>query len=291
MTPKPAVNATDRLDELVSAVRSSLKYRQVSPELVRALSAAALAQNASFKQAEQAVRARLHQVGAAYLDHVPPYAAWREELRGLPGDLSAPECRQFCRKALACHASTRERLPILDAFYPALFAKLPPLRAVLDLACGLNPLTVAWMGLAPGCTYTGWDIYADMAAFASDFLRHGGVPGAVEVHDLVSTREALPAADLVLGLKMLPCLEQVDRHIGPRLLDAISAPYALFSFPVHSLGGRSKGMAATYSQRFEQLAASRGWHFQRFDFATELAYLLSRTPQETPAWENPSQST
>ena len=280
MPPKPAADARDRLDELVSAVQASVKYRQVSPELIRALGAAALAQNSSFKQAEQAVRARLHQVGGAYLDHIPPYASWLEELNDLPADLAAAEVRQFCRRVLGFHASTRERLPILDEFYPTLFAQLPPPRSILDLACGLNPLTVPWMPLAPGCSYTGWDIYADMTAFASAFLRRGGVAGAVLVRDLVNNRDPLPAVDLVMGLKMLPCLEQVDRGIGPRLLRAITAPYALFSFPVHSLGGRSKGMAENYSQRFEQLAAGAGWRFQRYDFASELAYILTRAPQE-----------
>ena len=45
------------------------------------------------------------------------------------------------------HSSTRERLPILEQFYARALADIPPARVVLDLACGLNPLALAWMPL------------------------------------------------------------------------------------------------------------------------------------------------
>ena len=66
---------------------------------------------------------------------------------------------------MSLHASTRERLPILDGFYSTVLAALPAPRRVLDIACGLNPLASSWMPLAPDVTYTAYDIYSDMMQF------------------------------------------------------------------------------------------------------------------------------
>jgi 16S rRNA (guanine(1405)-N(7))-methyltransferase len=74
----------------------------------------------------------------------------------------------------------------------------------------------------------------------------------------------------------VPCLEQVDKSAGQRLLDTLDTAHLLVSFPVHSLGGRSKGMAATYTAHFRQLVAGRGWRIERFEFATELVFRISK---------------
>ena len=47
-------------------------------------------------------------------------------------------------------------------------------------------------------------------------------------------------------LKALPCLEQIDKAAPARLLEYIPAEHLLVSYPVHSLGGRAKGMVAHY---------------------------------------------
>ena len=76
--------------------------------------------------------------------------------------------------------------------------------------------------------------------------------------------------------KTIPCLEQVDKTIGRRLLEQIQAEVLLVSFPVHSLGGRSKGMLQFYENHFRQLAADLPWRITRFEFASELVFRLER---------------
>ncbi len=83
-------------------------------------------------------------------------------------------------------------------------------------------------------------------------------------------------ADLALVLKTLPCLEAIDKNAPARLLDAIQAPLLLVSFPAQSLGGRRKGMVAHYEARFRELLDARGWPAERFEFTTELAFLVRK---------------
>jgi 16S rRNA (guanine(1405)-N(7))-methyltransferase len=77
-------------------------------------------------------------------------------------------------------------------------------------------------------------------------------------------------------LKTLPCLEQIDKGIGVELLDRIPAEHLLISYPVRSLGGRAKGMGKTYETQFNEIAALKGWKFERFEFASELAFLVTK---------------
>ncbi len=173
------------------------------------------------------------------------------------------------------HASTRERLPILESFYASTLASLGPVRSVLDLACGLNPLALPWMPLAPDASYYACDIYADMIAFLNGFFAQAGIRGQACVCDLAAGAPD-EQADLALVLKALPPLDQQTKHAGRDLLRALNVRHILVSFPAHSLGGRGKGMAENYEQRFRSLADAEGWSIERFVFPTELAFLVRK---------------
>jgi 16S rRNA (guanine(1405)-N(7))-methyltransferase len=93
--------------------------------------------------------------------------------------------------------------------------------------------------------------------------------------DLISSCPTQPV-QLALLLKTIPCLEQMDKSAGRTLLDGIQAEHLLVSFPARSLGGRSKGMVQNYEAHFHQLIAGRPWRVQRFEFTSELVFLVSK---------------
>ncbi|MCS7221414.1 MAG: 16S rRNA methyltransferase [Anaerolineae bacterium] len=273
--------AESPLDQLVAAVLSSPKYRSVCADFIKYIGARELSKRRSLKEAIKATKNKLHQVGGAYLGSRMEYTAWLQELKAARTDPMA--LRAACARIMAHHASTRERLPILDRFYTTALADLAPVHSVLDVACGLNPLAIPWMPLARDAVYCACDIYQDMADFLNQFLALISVRGRVSVCDVIQynladTGDLTQRVQVAFVLKTIPCLEQVDRSASLRLLDALNAEHMLVSFPRHSLGGHDVGMTSTYAARFEKLIASRGWPIQRFDFATELAYLVTKTP-------------
>jgi len=269
------MSPTPTLDELVTQVRTGEKYRHISEDLIRRIAAQELPNRRSLKDAVKAVRNKLHQVGGAYQETLIDYAHFLRELEILPADLRHPDMQAFCLKAMRSHASTRERLPILETFFRETLAETGPVASVLDVACGLNPLALPWMPLAADAPYYACDIYNDQMEFLNRFLAHLGRPGRAELCDLTAELPMQPV-QVALLLKTIPCLEQVDKSIGPRLLEGIPAEHLLVSFPVTSLGGRGKGMLENYEAHFMQLTAGRGWHIQRFEFSSELAFLVSR---------------
>jgi 16S rRNA (guanine(1405)-N(7))-methyltransferase len=266
---------TNPLEQLVSQVLSSRKYRQISPAFVRNLAKRELSNRRNFKDALKATKNKLHQVGGAYQPGQMEYQAWLDRLRLSYADPDPVTFREVCKEIMAYHASTRERLPILEEFFSTILKDLPPIRSVVDLACGFNPLALPWMGLPDEVEYLAIDIYQDMMAFIQDFmllLKINGRTAAADVLEFSLDREV----DLALILKTIPCLEQVDREAGQRLLDSLPAAHMLVSFPVHSLGGKQVGMTENYAARFEELVSGKRWVVRRFEFSTELAFLMSK---------------
>jgi len=264
----------DELELLVQAVHKSPKYRDICLDVVRNVGARELATRRDLKDAVKATKNKLHQVGGAYRDGAD-YAGWLDRLRsaGRAGD--GGELRQICREAMAHHASTHERLAILDRFYAQTLAAVPAPGVVLDLACGLNPLAIPWMPLAEGAQYYAFDMYADLAGFLNECMPWMGVQGRAEACDVIHSPPTR-RADLALILKTLPCAEQLDKGAAERLLEAVQADYVLVSFPVRSLGGQDKRMPENYEAHFQQLLQGKPWSVQRFAFSTELAFLIRK---------------
>lgn len=257
---------------LVAAVREGAKYRHLDVQLVECVAAAELAKGRSFKESVKATRNKLHQVAGAYLPERVEYGKWwaRISNAATPGERQAA-----LREVMANHASTRERLPFLEDFYATVLGDLPPIHSVLDLACGLNPLASLWMPLAAGASYYACDIYQDQIDFLNQVLVLNEVQGYAFVGNLLQATPA-HAVDVALLLKTIPCLEQMDKAIGARLLAEIRAQVLVVSFPARSLGGHGKGMVQNYAEHFAKLVDGQPWQIERFDFPTELVFRIQK---------------
>ena len=268
-------NPDPNLSAVTTAVLQKSKYETIQPELVESLAARELAKGRKPKDAVKEVSAKLHQIGAAYFKLAPQYTHWLDELGQLPTDPLSEDVRAFCLQVMQAHSSTAERLPILTEFYADILAPLGPLESIFDLACGLNPLALPWMPLRAGARYFGCDIFSDLIAFDNAFLRHCGLDAHLETADIFHYDFKQPV-QVALLLKSLPCLEQLEKGAAGALLEAVPAQYLLVSYPIRSLGGRSKGMRQTYTAQFEALTADKKWKISKYEFSSELAFLVEK---------------
>jgi len=264
-----------QLDELVAAVLASPKYHHITSDFVRSVGSRELAKRRTWKEAVKATKNKLHQVAGAYLEAGTQYTAWLDELEQTSRSGDRERFLKACAQVMSYHSSTAERLALLDRFYATILAGLPPIHSILDVACGLNPLAIPWMPLEEGADYYAVDIYQDMVDFLNRFMALTPVRGHAQAGDVLQVYPS-KSVDVALVLQGMPCLEQVDKSAGRRLLATLDAAHLLVSFPVHSLGGRSKGMAATYEAHFRQLVAGRSWRIERFEFTTELVFRIGK---------------
>jgi 16S rRNA (guanine(1405)-N(7))-methyltransferase len=262
------------LDILLAAIQASSKYAHVSEDVIRRIGASELGKRRNLKEAIKETKNKLHQVGGAYQEAMH-YERWIKQLA------QTSQKQEVLHEIMRHHASTRERLPILDSFYPALFAELDEVHSVLDVACGLNPLTVPWMPLPKDATYHALDIYADMMHFVGEYMKLTGINGTATPCDVLTAliphpSSLIPPVDVAFVLKTIPCLEQVDKAIGPKLLDILNARHLVVSFPIQSLGGKRKGMLENYATHFADLVSGKPWKIKRLEFESELVFVVTK---------------
>lgn len=268
------------VEEVVRAVLASAKYTVLDPALVAEVAAQEVGKGRRRKDAIKEVKARLHQSVGAYWDDYADYAAWRTALEAAPDETVQAT---LLRSIMRSHHSMRERLPFLDDFYRALFDDIAPVRSVLDLGCGLNPLALPWMHLPADAVYLACDVDHEQIAFLDWWLAHSQQCGRAFVWNLLDGAppydmmdSEVPSIDVALLLKLAPCLEQLEKGVVQRLLDELTERVLIVSFPAQSLGGRRKGMVETYAAQMDALLTGRDWAVERFEFVSELVFRIRR---------------
>ena len=270
----PGTPSGDPVQGIVEQLGRSKKYGHLCEDTLLHVVDRACQGHPTAKAALKAAKRKLHQVFGAYSERVD-YARIEGIVDGL--DRSTPDdgVRAACREILAFHASTADRLPIVDLLYPSLFRETGRPHRVVDLACGLHPFALPWMGLDPEARYDAYDIDGRLAAPVNAFLEVlGRVPGMVCRDVLVSPPEA--RADMALLLQSIPCLEQQERGAGVRLLKRIRAECFVVSFPCQSLGGRAKGMAQHYEGLASRMADQLHFSVKKLAYPRETFYVLRR---------------
>lgn len=263
-------------DEVVARVLASARYRDVDRELLARLAAEELPRARSVADATKRVKRRLHQAVGAYRGGAA--ATVTDELRATWTGTWDEPMRDACRRALEQHASTRERIGELDRFYAAVWKAIggPP-ASVLDLACGLNPVALPFMGLPAGTEYLACDADRRVLSEVEAFLELVGQPHRTWPCDLV-TGAPEAVADVALLLKTVPLLDQQDRAAAVRVVAGLRTRHVVVSFPARSLGGRGR-LERTYRARMEALVEDLGPHVassMELSFRSELVYVVTK---------------
>lgn len=266
-------------DDVVARVLASSRYRDVDRALLTRLAAEELARSRNPADAAKRVKRRLHQAVGAYRSRAASKASAALEA-AWSGGWDEP-MREACRRALERHASTRERVDELDRFYGEVWKAVGGVPAsVLDLACGLNPLALPFMGLATSAEYLACDADRGVLQEVEAFFELVGQPHRTWPCDLViGAPEA--TADVALLLKTAPLLDRQDGAAALRLVANVRARHVVVSFPARSLGGRGR-LERAYRARMGALAEDLGPRIAsstELTFRTELVYVLAMQPR------------
>lgn len=259
---------------LVEQVSRSPKYAQLADTLVSRITAEEARKHKNQQDIIRSARTRLHQLTGAYLAPKIDYAQWLVNFKSLsPKDRQGLESISLSMMRL--HASTYERIEVLPTFFQTSLASISPVKSVLDIACGLNPLSIPWMPLADNFTYYASDVVSPLVYFLWHYFDLFGIHGNASILDLSFSIPSQPV-QLALLMKTLPLMEQIERGLSQKVLESLNAEHILVTYPLRSLGGRRKGMEETYQSQFDQLVAGRDWKIQDFRFPNEVAYLVTK---------------
>ena len=261
--------------ELLRALRATRKYGRVHPAVLERVARRSLATRGR-RDALKAAKRSLHELAGAFLDADSCRRA--ERLVRSMADAGAEERRTVCRAVLGLHASSAERLPVMEELYERIWQAAADARGVprsapvrvLDLACGLGPFALPWMRLAPGSSYRGVDAdgrVVDLVRAALPFLSLPALrePPEVEVGDVLEP-PALGGDGMVLMLKTLPTLQRLAPGAGVDLVRRLTAPVVVISTATGSLSGRRH---LRHDELIERTLADSGRQAARFEVAGE----------------------
>lgn len=272
------------VEAVVTAVKQSTKYGDTSEATIRELAAEAVRQHKKSKPAIKAVRARLHSIMAPYLGD-PDYTVAAARLDAAFAAEDAAAIEAICLDCLHDHLSTRERLPILAEFYERIFAITGRPQSIMDIACGLNPLALRWMGLGAvssgqlavsgeAVRFYAYDIHEPRIAFINHYFRLEGLEPLARVQD-VAMEFPQEQADVALFLKEMPRFERNYGGRGRPLLEALRARFLVISYPTISTHG-GRNLTNRYREFMAQLIQGHNWPVTELLFAGELVFIVEK---------------
>lgn len=264
----------NELDALVDKIKSSRKYSNTYEDTIRDVMEKALAQHRRQKDAIKAAKTKLHRIQAAYLGNIH----FEDDLNILAelytnGDME--KVKNICLKLMQEHASTKERTSILDSFYEEIFSVTGIPSRILDIASGIHPLSIPWMGLSDDTVYRAYEIDNGLVNCLNRFFEIIGYKPLARLQDVICTPPT-ETGDLAFVMKMIPCLERREKGCSIRLLRDLKVRYIVVSFPIKSLSGRSKHMPSFYTEFFNDMVDGCGWQTTKLPISEELVFIIDK---------------
>lgn len=216
---------------------------------------------------------KLHNICASYLGD-PDYVQALVEIDAAfaGGEDSYLE---FCRSMLASHDSTRERLPIMVELYQKIFTITGQPQSLADLACGLNPFALPWMGLTSLKTYLAFDIIQPRIDLINRFFAKNGLPPSAYCRDILLNTPG-EHTDVAFLFKEAHRIEQRSHNANRALWQAIDTDWLVISLPPSSLSRQhdlADGMRRLVARTMEGL----DWRVMELAFDSELVFLVKKS--------------
>ncbi len=257
--------------ELIALIKSKKEFKNLSSEFVENIlefyTASKVIEELNKKEISEIVknvRAKLREIYGAFIT--------KKFLKRykLINEIENLEDIDTHEEILKLHLSSRERLPYYNEVYEKIFEITGKPNSILDLGCGLNPLSIPFMGLKK-VKYYAVELVEKDTEFIQAYFDRLGIDGKAFSADLISIDEKLPKADVCLMFKLLDTLESLKWDVTESLLENLKVKWIVASFATKSLGGKKKIHKRTW---FEKMIKDR--HYETFTVANEMFYVIKQ---------------
>jgi 16S rRNA (guanine(1405)-N(7))-methyltransferase len=265
------------LQPLIEEILNSRKYRglDIPPETVEDILEKELVRHRSSKDAVKETRKKLHNIVAPYLGD-PDFQSAGLVLERAFKNGDGEQARLECMKILASHASTNERIPILDVFYRRLFEVTGKPDAILDLACGLNPFSFPWMGLPASVKYYAYDLNRPRLDFIHQYFKLQGLAPLGSNADILIHP---PAVEAPVGFffKEAHRFEQRQHGCNLPFWQSLRVRYLLVSLPTNSLSGKHN-LVERQRNLVYSTVQGQSWKVIELVFENEIVFCIDKEP-------------
>jgi 16S rRNA (guanine(1405)-N(7))-methyltransferase len=267
--------SSPEMQKLMAELRSLRKYQglEIPDTTLRSLLEQELGVQRNAKDAVQVVRKKLHNIVAPYLGD-PDYSASTRDLDSAFNSSDPDSIRKVCTSILVSHASTLERMPILDEFYRRIFEIIGKPGSIMDLACGLNPFSFPWMGLDANTSYTAYDLHQPRLDLINHYFKLQGLE-PLATHQDILVDPPTQETDVAFFFKEAHRFEQRQRGCNRAFWQALNVHYLLVSLPTSSLSGKHNLLDRQRHLVYSTLEPF-SWKVSEIIFHTEIVFCIEK---------------
>jgi len=261
----------DKISEIAEKIKKMPKYKDVEipNDTIESLIEISYPASKNIADLEKRIREKIHNITALYLGDID-YKKAAEEFAQMKNNRMA--VREFSQHKLSFHASTKERGQDLAALYQQLFSRIGNCKRIADLACGLHPLGLPFMGLPLGTDYYAYDLNKARAEFLNIFITGLGYSGGCYHQDILVEPPNI-SFDVAFFFKEAHRFEKRQPGVMHGFLDSINASKIVVSLPLQSLG-TSRELSPKYEKTLYEYATQRGRSFDSFTHGNEIFYII-----------------
>ncbi len=176
--------------------------------------------------------------------------------------------------SLKGHKSTKERTGFYSSIYKKMFSVTGNAKKILDLGCGLNPLTYDLIPNYKNIYFYAVELTSYDCSNIKKIFADKNIMGEAIKADLRILND-FPDADVCFMFKLLESLESKGHKTAEYLLKNIKAKYFAVSFSTFNINGRRMN----YPNRgwFERLLKRLGFNFTKFYEVNEVFYVIRKS--------------
>lgn len=247
--------------DLIKLIKKK-KYEGLSDEFIKKEIELFLRKNPKIKKEDliiKGVRKRLHNVYGVF-------------------QLDKKKRRRYLQEKdfinlLKSNISTRERLKYYKKLYKNIFSITGRPKSILDLGCGLNPVSFEFMDLGE-IKYYAVDIDKDDLEFLDTYFKIKRIDGKTDLLDVTEDNlSKLPKADVCFLFKALDTFERKKGHkFAEKLIKSLKCKFVVASFPTRTVGGKKMN----YPRRgwIERMLERLNFEFETLIFENEIFYVI-----------------
>ncbi|MFZ3150344.1 MAG: hypothetical protein WA116_01525 [Anaerolineaceae bacterium] len=263
--------------QIIAGSKNSKKYRglDLPDEMLQDLLQIEAVKDIPKAEVEQAFRKKLHNIVAPYLENINYPQESKKLLTLADKKPDGDEVKAWAGSVLTKHASTRERLSIVEDFYANIFRHTGQVSSIIDLACGVNPLCLPWMHLESTTTYLAYDIHKPRIDFLNQFFS-SFYPNAKAIQQDVLVETPTEKVDCAFFFKEAHRFEKRQPGCNRSFFDRLNARTIVVSLPASDLSGHHS-LVNLHSSLIDRSIQGFPWKLDQTQVGDELLFFIHKS--------------
>ncbi|MFA7707907.1 MAG: hypothetical protein WCX73_03075 [Candidatus Pacearchaeota archaeon] len=285
------------IDQILRQVKENKKYKTIADavvitEIKKYLNSQQIKNFEEItKEDIKKIRSKLHKAYSSFQTKKKNKRdLYLEDLRGLldiknPSSKESNKINEINNNLLSITLSTKERLNSYNKIYKQIFEITGTPDSIIDLGCGLNPLSYPLIELdnMKSITYLAYDIDEEDTKFLNEYFKimkkqNNNFKGKADILDIrdLDKIKRLPRSDIIFLFKVIDILNQSEKDykFSEELIKNLikKTKSLIVSFPTKTI--TRKQMNYPNRKWFELMLERNDLIFQTIEIENEIFYVI-----------------